>query len=101
MARKKRIARRIKRFVKSNSLFWQDYGNWYVGVTREVPRRKRAHERRLGRGLEIHAAWRARSAREAADIERMYLQQGMQGAGGGWTDESVYVYVFKWRGPYA
>ena len=101
MARKKRITRKIKRFVGRHSLLWTAPGNWYVGITKEVPRRKAAHQRRLGRELEVFAAWRARSAREAADIERGFLELGMQGAGGGWGAESVWVYVYKWRGPFA
>jgi len=101
MGRKQRIFRRIRRFVRAHSLLWQDYENWYVGITQDIQRRKRSHERRLGKELVVHASWRARSAREAADIERLFLDQGMQGSGGGWNERSVHVYVFKVRGPYS
>jgi hypothetical protein len=101
MARKKRIIRRIRRFVRQNSFLQCRFGNWYVGVTCEVDRRIRQHALRTGMELEIVEAWQAKSAREAADIERTFLQMGMDGAGGGWTDRSKYVYVFKFKGPYA
>ena len=101
MARKNRIVRRIKRYVKRNSLLWTDHSNWYVGITNQVPRRKAAHQRRLGMELEVFASWKARSARSAAEIEKKFLDRGMQGSGGGWAGDSVYVYVYKWRGPYS
>lgn len=101
MARKRRITRNIKRFVSQYSMLWADHSNWYVGITNEVPRRKATHQRRLGKELEVFHAWQARSAREAADIEKRFLDRGMQGSGGGWRKDSVYVYVYKWRGPYA
>lgn len=101
MARNKRICRRIRSFVERHSLLWTSPGNWYVGVTNAVPRRKAAHERRLGMSLEVFGAWEARSAQDAAAIERRFLAMGMQGAGGGWASDSVFVYVYKWRGPYA
>ncbi|MEM1000839.1 MAG: hypothetical protein AAGN35_27545 [Bacteroidota bacterium] len=100
MGRKKRIIRRVNRFVRQNSLLRMRFGNWYVGVTNSVERRQRQHSRRLGRELVIFEAWKARSAREAADIERRFLDRGMAGSHGGWNEDSVYVYVFKYRGPY-
>ncbi len=101
MARKNRITRKIKRFVGQYSLLWADHSNWYVGITSEVPRRKSSHQRRLGMELEVFSAWKARNAREAAEIEKRFLERGMQGAGGGWSRDSVYVYIYKWRGPFA
>ncbi len=101
MARKKYIIRQIKRYVNQYSLLWTDHSNWYVGITNQVPRRKASHQRRLGQDLEIFASWKARSAREAADIEKRFLNQGMKGSGGGWVKDSKFVYVYKYRGPYA
>lgn len=101
MARKRKIIRRIRRFVRQNSFLLTRTGNWYVGVTSAIDRRKAQHERKNGRELIIFQAWKARSARDAADIERRFLEMGMEGAGGGWTDRSVYVYVYKRRGPYS
>ena len=101
MARKRRITRKIKGFVKEHSVLWTAPGNWDVGVTNKVARRKAAHQRRLGMELEIFGAWKARNAREAADIESRFLAMGMKGSGGGWARDSVYVYVYKYRGPYA
>ena len=101
MARKKRIARRVRRFVRQNSLLLTRFDNWYVGVTNCVERRQRQHRNRLGKDLEIFEFWKARSARDAADIERVFLEMGMDGSYGGWNQDSVYIYVFKYRGPYA
>lgn len=101
MANLKRTKRRIRRHVDSNSLLWRAYDNWYVGVTSDISRRRNTHERKRGRELRTFQSWKVRSARQAAELERRFLEMGMQGAGGGWTDKSCYVYVYKVRGPYA
>ncbi|HHG86733.1 MAG TPA: hypothetical protein ENJ82_18435 [Bacteroidetes bacterium] len=101
MTRKRKIIRRIRRFVRENSLLFTRTENWYVGVTSVIERRKSQHERRFGRELVTFQSWQARSAREAADIEKRFLALGMAGAGGGWNQDSVYVYVYKRRGPYS
>lgn len=101
MARIRRTARRIRRHIRTHSLLWKSYGNWYVGVTNDTDRRRLAHERNRGRELPTFQAWKVRTARQAAELERRFLAQGMRGSGGGWSRDSCYVYVYKIKGPYA
>lgn len=100
-SRKGKIRRAIRKYVNDWSVFWFRPGNWYVGVTCDVERRKSAHRRNRGHDLPVFQCWKARSAADAAAIEKRFLDLGMQGAGGGWNERSCFVYVYKLKGPKA
>lgn len=99
MARKSAIREAIKRFVESNSILFTDYTNWYIGITNKVGTRRNQHQNNHGRQFNLFKYWEAVSAREAADLEREFQKAGMHGAGGGWAQDSYYIYVYKRSGP--
>lgn len=101
MARKSRVRKQVRKFIKAHSMLWVDYSNWYIGVTHEPERRLGAHKRRLRKPIRTHQYWKVRTARDAADVERFFLDKGMKGSYGGWGKQSRYVYIIKERGPYS
>jgi hypothetical protein len=98
MAKKSSLRASIKRYVESNSLLFTDYSNWYIGITNKVGTRKGQHQNNHGRQFKLFKHWEADSARDAADVEREFQDAGMHGAGGGWAQDSYYIYVYKRSG---
>jgi hypothetical protein len=101
LSKVKRTISQVQRFVRGNSFLYVEWDNWYVGVTNDLDRRLAAHRRRHGKHFRVLSHWELREAAQAAAVEKHFLDKGMQGAGGGWTHNSVHVYVFKISGPYA
>lgn len=99
--RPKHYIRKMRRYVRAKSLLYIEWDNWYVGVTNDIPKRLAAHRRRYGRDFAVVAHWTTASAQHAAAIEKHFLQLGMNGAGGGWTSNSVHVYLIKISGPWS
>lgn len=97
----KRTIKNMQRFVRNHSLLYVEWDNWYVGVTNDLDKRLAAHRRRYGKDFKVQAHFELSDARQAAAVEKHFLGKGMQGSGGGWARDSVYVYVFKVSGPYA
>ena len=99
MARKSSVRAAIKKYIESNSVFLISYSNWYIGITNRVGTRRGQHQNNHGRAFKLFKHWEADSAREAADLEREFQDAGMHGAGGGWAQDSYYIYVYKRSGP--
>ena len=97
----KNTIRQVHRFVNHNSLLYIEWDNWYVGVTNNLPKRLACHRNRYGRDFRIIGHWSTRSPEIAAAVEKHFLQKGMNGSGGGWTHNSIHIYVFKISGPYS
>ena len=92
--------RHMRRFVRAHSLLFVEWDNWYVGVTNDLDKRLATHRRRWGKDFKVRTHFQLSDARQAAAVEKHFLQKGMRGSGGGWARDSVYVYVFKVGGPY-
>lgn len=93
MSTKTYIKRAIRNYVRDNSVLFQDYGNWYIGITSDPDRREREHGSK-----NVWGWWKANSSKEARAIEAEFLEAGMEGGTGGGKN-TRYVYVFKHSGP--
>lgn len=94
MAYKSRDAKSIKsaieRHIRKRSfldLFW-GYDFWTIGITGNITQRKGAHKH-----PEKWKGFKAKSAKQARDIEKYFIKKGMAGGTGG-GNNPLYVYVF-------
>ena len=99
MARKSYIRGAIRTFVEKNSVLFVQWPNWYVGITNNINKRLGQHQSKLGRQLQVFNYWEAEHVDHAVDLEKEFLEMGMKGAGGGWAQNSFYIYVYKLKGP--
>ena len=89
MSKKSYIKIAIKKFVRENSFLFSVYSNWYVGISGSPATRKVQHG-----NPDIWRSWKANSVKDARDIEKYFLDEGMDGDTGGGTNPN-YVYVYK------
>ena len=68
-----------------------DYRRWTIGITEAPDRRKEEHNY-----PERWFEWLADSEQDARNMEKYFLDKGMNGAGGG-GDKPTYVYIFQWE----
>lgn len=69
------------------------YKKWTVGVTDNPAQRRRQHERDDEGVLWWHT-WNASTEQAARNVEKHFLNNGMQGGAGG-LGSADHVYVFK------
>lgn len=93
MSKKAYIKKAIAIHIEENSLFYSDYSNWYVGITADPRTRHGAHG-----APNLWRHWQAESHHEAREIERHFLDRGMNGGPGGGRYPR-YIYVYKKWGP--
>lgn len=93
VSKKEFIRKAIKHFVKDHSLWFRDYGNWYIGITSNPDSLSLEHGYR-----NIWTYWEADSIREARELEMLFLEEGMHGDAMGKTN-TPFVYIFKHSGP--
>ena len=70
----------------------QPYGSWVIGVTDNPARRKSEHEQADSNTSWWHD-WNPGTEQSARDVERHFLNKGMQGGTGG-SGRADYVYIF-------
>ena len=93
MSTKSTIKSAISKHVSTNSVWFIDYTNWYVGITSDPKTRRSSHGR-----PNKWKHWRTDHHTHARDIEAHFLDEGMKGDTGGGTYPR-YVYVYKHSGP--
>lgn len=99
MSKKGYIKKAIEKFTIDHSFIFRDWSNWYVGITRNIDKRKKEHQSKLGRKFKLFRAWKANSVADAVELEKLFLKKGMRGATGGWGRDSGYIYIYKISGP--
>lgn len=68
------------------------YERWTVGVT-DSPGQRRSRHEQDGKDMSWWHAWNADTGQAARDVERHFLNKGMQGGTGG-QGNADHVYVF-------
>ena len=92
------IVAKINKHVNDNSIVYTDHSRWYIGITRDVERRKHEHEKKFG-DLKCFKSFYAYNKEIACSIETYFTNKGTLNKIGsrGATDESKFVYIFKAR----
>jgi hypothetical protein len=86
---KEEIIKQIKAACSGN------YSRWYIGITNDLQRRKREHNKNDFFEDHIFCSWKANSKEIAEEVEKWGKAQYMQGDTGGGREESIYVYIFE------
>ncbi len=89
----------VERWMKSNSILFKYYPNWYVGITSNPTKRKSNHKSKNVFGLNHFKFWDAGTVENARAIEEYFGAngKGMEGGRvlGGATKDSRFVYIYK------
>jgi len=93
----KAILRSAERWVNAHSKIIVNYGNWYVGVTKDPGKRNAEHKSKNRREPAYWKAYYARSRAIALAIEKHFHDKGMLETGkiGRAEEDARHVYIFK------
>lgn len=70
----------------------KDYSIWIIGITDNPEERKEQHKNE-GKDVQFWLEWKAESETDARDIEKYFLNKGMNGGTGGGI-KPIFVYIF-------
>lgn len=71
------------------------YTYWYIGVTDNPAERRSYHEQRKGeKKVKLWEHWSADNEAVARNVEKHFLDLGMNGGTGGGDADTKYVYVY-------
>lgn len=77
--------------AKSSKKYWNDY---YVGITDNIPERLHGFHQVPEKGHWFK--WcKADTEQIARDVEKHYLDKGMDGGAGGGDEDTIYVYCYE------
>lgn len=83
---------RIRITDKPNLPLSKKYPYWYIGITDDADRRKEEHKSD-GKDVTFWNSWPADTEAIARQVEKHFLDCGMDGGGGGGTNPNL-VYIF-------
>ncbi len=90
------IVKKIEEHFENNSTFYVDEIRWYIGITNDVERRKKEHQKKYPQ-MKFFRSFNARTMNISSQIEKHITQKGTANKAwkGGANENSKWVYVFK------